>query len=399
MTTPFSYAAERMQPSAIRLMTKLAAGAGPDLITFAGGMPNAATFPLEELARYASEEVHGHGGRNLQYGMTAGTRSLIQWICEYVKGKGISATPDEVLCTSGSQQGINLIAEILIDRDDYLIVERPTYLGALMVFHKTGATYVTVSQDSNGMDLEDLESKLKNLPARRKKLIYITSNFQNPSGISLSAERRKILPEILDRYDAYLIEDDPYGEIYFDSNHAPPPPVSACRSDRIFYLGTASKLVAPTFRTGWVVAPEPLMKKIELAKEASDLCGSILDQRIVYRFFSSSAFPGHLEKLRSFYKGRFQAMESALEKEMPAGVSWTKPSGGFFIWVKLPEHLDSESFLEESILEEKVSYVIGRPFTSDDSARNFLRLAYSVENPDRIKEGIGRLASVIRKRM
>ena len=395
----FSRSANLMRPSAIRKMTKLAAAAGKDLITFAGGMPNPATFPLDRLARYAVEQIQYENGQNLQYGMTAGPRSLIHWICEYVGSKGIRATPDQVLCSTGSQQAIDIITEVLIDPGDYIVVESPTYIGALMVFHKTGANFVTVGQDSNGMILEDLEENLQKLPKDSSKLIYINGNFQNPSGNSLSEERRKRIPAILDKYNAYLIEDDPYGEIYFGKNNAPPPPVAASGSERVFYLGTASKLVAPTFRTGWVVADESLMKKVELAKEASDLCGSLLDQKIVYRFCSDPSFPEHLDFLRSFYRVRFEAMLEALQREMPSEVSWTHPKGGFFIWVTLPEGRDAESFLEESILEAKVSYVIGSPFTSDDSANNCLRLAFSVEEPDRIQEGIARLAKVIRRNL
>ncbi len=394
---PFSRSADRMQPSAIRQMTKLSAVAGRDLITFAGGMPNPATFPLEQLAQYAADEIRNENGKSLQYGMTAGPRSLVHWLRDYVQAKGIHAKPDQILCTTGSQQAIHIITEILIDPGDHIFVENPTYIGALMVFRKSGANLVAVGQDNDGMILEDLEKKLHTLPPESKKLIYIISNFQNPSGISLSEERRKKLPELLERYDAYLIEDDPYGEIYFGEKNVPPAPVSASGSERIFYLGTASKLVAPTFRTGWVIAAEPLMKKIELAKEAADLCGSLLDQKIVYRFCSSATFPEHLEMLRAFYHVRYRAMADALTREMPAGISWTRPTGGFFIWMTLPDGLDAESFLEESILEAKVSYVIGRPFTSDQSAGNCLRLAFSVEEPDRIQEGITRLAKVIRK--
>jgi 2-aminoadipate transaminase len=396
---PFSKSAERMQPSAIRQMTKLAAVAGRDLITFAGGMPNPATFPLDRLAEYATDEIRKDHGKNLQYGMTAGPRTLLNWLSTYLEKKGIHASPDQIICTTGSQQAIDIITEVLIDPGDYIFVEKPTYIGALMVFRKSGATLVTVEQDQDGMILEDLRNKLAGAPAGSKKLIYIISNFQNPSGISLTEQRRKKLPSILEEQDAYLIEDDPYGEIYFGAENLPPAPVSASGSDRIFYLGTASKLVAPTFRTGWVTASEGLMKKIELAKESADLCGSLLDQKIVYRFCSSEEFQPHLEMLRGFYKTRYQAMLDALSREMPNGVSWTRPTGGFFIWVTLPNDLDAESFLEESILEAKVSYVIGSPFISDESAKNCLRLAFSVEDPDRIQEGITRLANVIRKRL
>jgi 2-aminoadipate transaminase len=396
---PFSRTAQRMQPSAIRQMTKLSAVAGRDLITFAGGMPNPLTFPLEQLAEYAASEIQDHEGRSLQYGLTAGTRMLVQWICEHVNAKGVPAKPENVVCTTGSQQAIDLITQILIDPGDFIFVENPTYLGALIDFVKSGAQLMPVALDHEGLVLEDLEKRLAAVPVDSKKLIYIIRNFQNPSGISLSEERRRQLPELLERYDAYLIEDDPYGELYFGENNVPPAPVAASGSDRIFYLATASKLVAPTFRTGWAVAVEPLMKRLELAKEAADLCGSMLDQRIVYRFCSSKQFPDHLKMLRAFYEIRYKAIDEALSREMPERVSWTKPAGGFFIWVTLPPYVDAESFLEESILQAKVSYVIGRPFTCDQSARNCLRLAFSVEEPDRIREGIARLAAVIRNRI
>ncbi len=395
----FSERALRMQPSAIREMTKLSSVAGRDLISFAGGMPNPATFPLERLAEIAAAEVRNHEGRSLQYGLTTGFRPLVQWICEYVAEKGINTTPENVVCTAGSQQAIDLIAEILLDEGDFILVEKPTYLGALAVFVKSGASIVTVRQDHSGVDTDDLETKLAALPLERTKLIYIISNFQNPSGISLSAGRRKVLPSLLEKYNAFLIEDDPYGEIYFGESNRPPEPVSAVDSSRIFYLGTASKLVAPTFRTGWVIAEESLIRRLEPAKEAADLCGSMLDQRIVHRFCSSPEFAHHLDNLRVFYEERHRVMREALEQEMPDGISWTSPTGGFFIWLTLPESLDSESFLQEAITGAKVSYVIGRPFTPDNTAANCLRLAFSVEEPDRIREGIARLARVIRNRM
>lgn len=394
----FSERAERMQPSAIRQMTKLAFQAGRDLITFAGGMPNPATFPLKRLAQIAAEEIENHEGRSLQYGATVGTRGLVEWISQYSHSKGIQASVENIMCTNGSQQAIDLITEILIDPDDYIFVENPTYLGALMIFFKTGANLVAVQQDQHGMVLEDLERALKCAPNGKRKLIYLISNFQNPSGISLSAQRRLAIPELLEKYDAYLIEDDPYGDIYFGGEtNMPPPTMKASGSERIFYMATASKLVAPTFRTGWVIAENSLIRRLELAREAADLCGSMLDQRIVHRFCASPEFKDHVANLRTFYEKRFQAMEGALSAEMPDGIRWTKPAGGFFIWLTLPERLDAESFLEESVLKEKVSYVIGRPFTIDESARNCLRLAFSVEDPERIREGIARLARLIRR--
>ncbi|HEY4492308.1 MAG TPA: PLP-dependent aminotransferase family protein, partial [Acidobacteriota bacterium] len=270
---------------------------------------------------------------------------------------------------------------------------------ALAVFEKSGADLVAVLQDAGGIVLDDLEEKLRASLPGKKKLLYLIPNFQNPSGISIADERRPKIAELLKQYDAYLIEDDPYGEIYFDELQKPPLAIKHWCPERVFYLGTFSKLVAPTFRTGWVVANEPLTAKIELAKEAADLCSSLLDQRILYRFCSSPDFPSHLKSLRAFYAERCRAMLDALGEFMPEGVSWTKPRGGFFIWLTLPANLDAESFLEESISEEKVTYVIGRAFLSDRSAGNSLRLAFSVEDPEKIREGIKRLANLIGRKM
>lgn len=394
----FSEKADRMRPSAIRAMTKLAAAAGKDLITFAGGMPNPSTFPLGQLATIASEEILNHKGRSLQYGLTAGYRPLVNWISTYVNKFGVQASPERICCTTGSQQGIDLIAQILIDPGDFVFVENPTYIGALAVFRNSGAVITPVAQDNSGVVLEDLKEKLKAVPAGRRKLIYVVSNFQNPSGISLSGERRKKLGEMLEELDTFLIEDDPYGEIYFGEENHPPFPVKSWNQNGVFYMGTFSKLVAPTFRTGWIVASEDFIRKIELAKEAADLCSSMLDQRILYRFCSSPEFGSHLENLRFFYQVRSTAMQAELQRSMPEGTEWTKPGGGFFIWLRLPSGIDSESLLEEAIGIEKVSFIIGRPFSPDDSARDFLRLAYSVENPDRISEGIKRLAALIARR-
>lgn len=399
MQWPVSDRASRMQPSAIRAMTKLAASAGPDLITLAGGMPNPATFPLEELAGIAAAEIRDHAGRSLQYGITSGFRPLLSWICEYVSKDGIRAAPEVCMCTTGSQQALDLITEVLINPDDMIFVESPTYIGALAVFQKTGAKIISIKQDDSGILLEDLEEKLAEASAGKTKLLYLISNFQNPSGISLIRERRLRLAGLLEKYDMVLIEDDPYGELYFGENNRPPAPVKAGVANRVLYLGTFSKLVAPTFRTGWIIGDEAILRKVELAKEAADLCSSLLDQRILARFCSSKSFPVHLARLREFYSVRRDALLQALKDFMRPEVTWTQPGGGFFIWVKLPERLDSEVFLEEAIREEKVSYIIGRPFTADNSAHNYLRLAYSVEDPDRIREGAARLARVIRRRL
>lgn len=378
-------------------MTKLATQAGPDLISFGGGMPNSATFPVEQLAEYAAAEIQDNQGKGLQYGLTQGHRGLIQWIIDYISKKKITAAPENVICTTGSQQALSLIAEILLEPGDSVFVETPTYTGAIAAFRNSGARMVPVKQDQHGIVPEDLREKLRAAPSEKRKLIYLISNFQNPSGISISAQRRKAIASLLEEFDALLIEDDPYGEIYFGDTNRPPDPIKAECPERVLYLGTFSKLVAPTFRTGWVVADSNIVQKLELAKEAADICSSALDQRIVYRFCTASGFERHLSGLRSFYFERWNAMEAALQQKMTPVASWTRPTGGFFIWLRLSEEQDTESFLEEAISRSKVSYVIGRTFACDGSCKNYLRLAFSTENPDRIREGIDRLARVIKQ--
>ena len=384
-----------MEPSAIRAMTRLAAGSGKELITLAGGMPNPATFPLEQLALFAAEEIRNHEGRSLQYGITGGYAPLTEWISHYLAEKKITAGTGNILCTTGSQQALELITEVLINPGDPVFVESPTYIGALAVFKKSGARMVSVEQDNSGIRLEDLEQKLAQHRSDRVRLVYLISNFQNPSGVSLSAERREHLPALLEKYNAILIEDDPYGEIYFDPLQPPPLAVKASGSEHVLYLGTFSKLVAPTFRCGWIAGDKQLMRRLELAKEAADLCSSLLDQRILYRFCSSPEFKIHLSDLRSFYAKHCSSMLSALQEHMKKDVEWTHPTGGFFVWLRLQEGIDTETFLEHAIRKEKVSYIIGRPFTADNSARNCLRLAFSVETPERIREGIRRLAAAL----
>lgn len=396
MKNTFSERSQRMQPSAIRRSSKLAAAAGPDLINFGSGLPNAATFPLKKLSEFAAAEICNNSGKNLQYGMTQGHRGLVQWIADYANKKNIQANPEDVICTTGSQQALDLIADILIEPGDSVFVETPTYIGALAVFRNSGARLVPILQDSEGIVIEDLREKLRSTPPEKRKLIYLISNFQNPSGISISAKRRKIIADILDEFDVFLVEDDPYGEIYFGDSNQPPDSIKKECPDRVLYLGTFSKLIAPTFRTGWIIAPANVIQKLELAKEAADLCSSMLDQRIVYRFCNSPDFNEHLVHLRSFYSERYTAMETALQQKMPSGISWTRPTGGFFIWVQLPKEQDSELFLEEAISVRKVSYIVGRPFTCDGSGKNCLRLAFSPENPDRIQEGVGRLADLLK---
>lgn len=393
----FSERAKRMEPSAIRAMSKLSAAAGPELISLAGGMPDPATFPLERLAEVAASEIRDHYGKSLQYGQTAGFRPLLDWICRYIARYNIQSSTETVMCATGSQQALDLITDVMIDPGDLIFVESPTYIGALIVFRKSGGVMVPILQDNDGVVVEDLEEKLRSAPQNKRKLIYLISNFQNPSGVSISAERRVRVAEVVERYGAYLIEDDPYGEIYFDET--PPDPIASIIPDRTFYLGTFSKIVAPTFRTGFIAAPESFTRKFELAKETSDLCSSLLDQRILLRFCASPEFPEHLQKLRLFYSERGQTIQKALSENMPQTLTWTHPTGGFFVWMRLPETLDSESFLEEAVSKEKVSYLIGRPFTCDHSARNYLRLAFSAEPPDRIREAVRRLSNVIKRRL
>lgn len=391
-----------MQYSAIRRMAGLTLQSG--IISFAGGAPSAATFPVAEIKRIADSILELDGQAALQYGLTLGFSGLIEAVVDCsLKRKIPGVTSSHVAITSGSQQALDLIGRIFIDPGDVVFFELPSYVGGIAAFRNLQAKLVGVRQADGGIDLDDLISKFEECKqsGHRAKIIYVIPNFQNPTGITLSPEKRKALLELAERFHLLVVEDDPYGEVCFDAglmDHLIPIK-SMDREGHVIYLSTFSKILSPGLRTGWVVASQPIIEKIDLTKQTSDLCGSMLDQRIVAECWKRGIIQENLPSLRDFYRSKCQVMLRAMEAYMPPDIYWTRPAGGLFVWVTLPDHLDSEKILGMALEQEKVAYVVGQPFHVNDKGRNTLRLAFSKESEDNIGLGIQKLARVFRNHL
>lgn len=385
-----------IRPNPIRKLTKLL-GRG-DIIALGAGAPSVETFPQEEIAEIAEKIVREGGRTALQYGPTRGLPLLLEEVARVMHGRGVEdATVSRAVITTGSQQGLDLTARLFIDPGDVVMVELPSYIGALIAFHNSGAEFIGVHQDDEGVSIDDLRSKLDSAREsnRRIKLIYTTPSFQNPSGVSLSTARRGQLIEIAEEYDLLIAEDDPYGELYFtNATKRPDLLVSLC-PQRVIYLSSFSKVLAPGLRTAWVYAPEEVAAKVELAKEGADISSSILDQSIVAEASRSGLIERRLPDIRRFYEDRCRAMLNALEHNAPSGTKWTRPEGGFFVLMEADPSIDATDLLTEAI-ESGVAYVPGQPFFVDSSGSNTLRLAFSKENPQRIAQGIETLCQILK---
>jgi 2-aminoadipate transaminase len=386
-----------MQPNAIRRLMALLGHR--DIISLAAGAPSSETFPVEELADIAARVIRSHGQSALQYGPTRGPQSLVEAIAEMLRGRGITAaTPSAVVVTSGSQQGLDLVSRLLIDPGDVAMVELPSYIGGIIALHNARAEMVGVRQDDGGIVIDDLRDNLISLrkAGRRVKCVYTIPNFQNPSGVTLAAERREQLVGIADEFDLLIVEDDPYYDLAF-TEAMRPPPLAALRPERVIYLGSFSKVLAPGLRSAYVCAPAAIAAKVELAKEGADLSASVLDQAIVMEALRAGLIEKRLPELRRFYEVRCRAMLDALAEHAPASARWTQPSGGFFILLELAAGTDASAVLTQA-LDAGVAYVPGQPFFVDDGGTNTLRLAYSKETPAKIAEGVARLGRVLRGR-
>jgi 2-aminoadipate transaminase len=384
----------RMQPNAIRRLTALLGRR--DIISLAAGAPSSETFPIEELADIAARVIRTRGQFVLQYGPTRGPQPLVEAIAEMLRGRGITtATPSEVVVTSGSQQGLDIVSRLLIDPGDVAIIELPSYIGGIIALHNAQAEMIGVRQDDGGIVIDDLREKISSLrtAGRRVKCIYTIPNFQNPSGVTLAVERREQLISIADEFDLLIIEDDPYYDLAF-TEEARPQPLAALRPERVIYLGSFSKVLAPGLRAAYVCAPEAFALKVEMAKEGADLSTSVLDQAIVMEALRSGLIERRLPELRRFYEVRCRAMLDALTEFEPIGARWTRPSGGFFILLEMAGEIDATEILPQAI-DSGVAYVPGQPFFIDGSGANTLRLAYSKETPEKIGEGIARLGRVL----
>ena len=397
--THLSIAAQHFQESAIR-RTGILGAAVPGLISLAAGYPSPDVFPWDDLESITAGLLAKRDGHTLQYGATRGYRPLIeQLLAKTLHDRSITAAFEDVVITTGSQQGLDLVGRVLIDPGDVILMELPTYSGAIAAFHNLQGQFAGVPQDAEGIDLAALESAIIRIRAagQRAKFIYVTPNFQNPAGLLMSRARRLALLELARRHDLLILEDDPYGSIYFEdaATAADTRPIKADDADgRVVYLGSFSKVLVPGLRVAWLVAPREIAQKVELAKQAADICSSVFDQRIVHGAMDRGVVDRIAPALRAHYQAKRTVMEQALQATLAGRVTWTSPRGGFFLWIELPEGIDDRALFDRA-LKEKVSFVLGSAFFVDGQGHRFARLAFSGISHEQITEGINRLAAAI----
>lgn len=382
-----------MKGSAIRAM--MGSAAIPGMISLAGGLPNTKPIGMDDVVRATRDTMRAEGGFALQYGPSEGHKGLKRHIIQLMAEEDVGVDYDDFILTHGSQQALDLVARTLIDPGDAIIVEAPSYVGALQATSGYQPDYVMVPMDDDGLIVDELEKVLKKRGPRCAKFIYVVPNFHNPAGVTMSGERRTRLVELAREYDLLLIEDNPYGRLRFEGEDIP-----SLRSmePNVLYLGTFSKIFAPGMRVGWVIAPRPILDKIVIGKQAADLCSSNFAQMVLEHYFNRHSWDKNVAELRDVYRSRRDAMLAAVEEFFPEGTSWTRPKGGFFLWVKIPEYLDSNEMLAEAI-ENKVSFVPGSAFFADGSGANYMRLGFCYEDEERIHEGIKRLGKVIKNQI
>lgn len=381
----FAKRAEQLQSSVIREILKITMR--PDIISFAGGLPSPETFPVEHMKAAFDTVLSNQGKIALQYGPSDGYAPLREWIADSLSIDGATITPDQVLMVSGSQQALDLLGKVLIEDDSKVLVETPSYLGALQAFSVYQPRFVSIPTDDYGLLPEEVEKI-----ADGARLLYALPNFQNPTGRTLSVERRIALVETCARLGLPLIEDDPYGALSYRGE--PLPKMLTMNPSGVIYMGSFSKVLTPGIRLGYVVAPVPLIRKLEQAKQAADLHTSQLTQMVVYEAIKDGFLDKHIPSIRTLYANQCQVMLDALTEFFPASVKWNKPEGGMFIWVTLPKHIDCMQLLEEAI-EQKVAFVPGAPFYANEPEKNTLRLSFVTVPPEKIREGVSKLAKLI----
>ncbi|WP_234327854.1 PLP-dependent aminotransferase family protein [Streptomyces sp. NRRL F-2664] len=388
----FSRSAHAMVPSEVRSLFSVAAL--PGIVSLAGGMPDVSALPPETMAGILADVVREHGPTALQYGSAQGDPGLRDSICSVMAAEGISARPEDVMVTVGSQQALDLLARVLLDPGDTVVTEGPTYVTALGTFKAAGARVVQVAMDRAGVIPDELAAAFHRLTAegRPAKFFYTVPTFQNPTGATVPAGRRAHILEVCRRAGVLVVEDNPYGLLHYDA--APTRALCADDPDRVVYLGSFSKTLAPGLRVGWVHAPAALTAKLVLAAESAMLSHSALAQLTVDRYLRTEPWQERLGGFRAGYRTRRDAMLRALSLSMPAGVSWTVPDGGFFVWVTLPEGLDSRELLPHA-LAAGVAFVPGTGFYTDGRGTRHLRLSFSYPSAELIDEGVRRLAAVI----
>ncbi len=386
-----------MRVSDIREILKITAQ--PDVISLAGGLPAPELFPVDEYRRAFEWVLETSGPVALQYGPSEGYEPLREFIAQRLTRSGIACTARDIQITSGSQQALDLIGKVMLDPGDPVLVEKPTYLGALQAFNQYQATYRVVPMDDDGMCVDDVPRILDEQAAAGApiKLIYAVPNFQNPTGRSMSAERRQRLVDIASARGVPILEDDPYGELRYEGTPLPSMK-SLDRDGSVIYMGTFSKTLAPGFRLGWIVASPALQEVLLHAKQPSDLHTGMAQQMATVRVAENGFIDAHVEHIRDFYRERRNVMLEALAADFPSGVRHTRPAGGMFVWAELPEDIDTRELLVEAVAN-KVAFVPGQGFHPDMSGSNTMRLNFSNVPPKRIREGVRRLGEAIARRL
>ncbi|MFZ5921144.1 MAG: PLP-dependent aminotransferase family protein [Chloroflexota bacterium] len=403
MQTPweyrFAHRTKHMRSSVIRELLKLTEQ--PDIISFAGGLPAPEVFPLEKFQEACNIVLKEHGGQALQYGTTEGYTPLRDMIARHAARFGIEISAQNVQITSGSQQALDFIGRLFINRGDYVVVESPTYMGALQAWNAYGAQYISVPSDENGMIVDELEAALRVGP----KFIYVLPNFQNPSGTTLSLERRKKLVEIADKYGVPIVEDDPYGQLRYEGEHLPSVvsldsefrgPNGGHYSGNVIYLSTFSKLLAPGIRLAWVVAPPEVIRKMVMTKQGADLHTATFNQIVAYEVAKGGFLDEHARIIRATYKERRDVMLEMMDELFPPEVRYTRPQGGMFLWGIMPEGMDAAEVFKVAV-QKKVAFVPGAPFHANGGGDNTMRINFSFSSPETIREGVTRLSLTLKE--
>lgn len=375
-----------MQRSTIREILKITKR--PDIISFAGGLPAPELFPLQAFRQAVAIALAQDGTSALQYDVTEGYLPLKEFLCDWLKRYHMRASSEYMMLTNGSQQALDLIGKVFLDPGDYILVENPTYLGAIQAFNAYQARYLTVPMDNEGMLIPELKKTLK---THRPKFAYMVPTFQNPSGITMSLARRKAFLDVMTSYSIPVVEDDPYGYLRFSGRFVPS--LYALGKDNVIYLSTFSKILSPGIRLGFVAGPDAVIQSLVLAKQAADLQPNSLIQRAVYHYAKAGHLSRHLPQIIDAYKERAETMHNAMRREFPSYVQWIKPEGGMFIWCRLPGRLSATALFKKAI-ENKVAYVTGSVFHPNGGGDHTLRINFTNSTQAQIQEGIRRLGKV-----
>ena len=388
----FAHRAAHMKPSEIRSL--FAVASRPEIVSLAGGMPNLSAIDMNVFATIVEKLVREHGKEALQYGSGQGHPKLREQICDVMALEGIRANPDDVLVTTGSQQALDLISRIFIDPGDVVLVEAPSYVGALGTFAQYEASVVHVEMDKDGLVPEALRQAIKTLryQGRRIKFLYLIPNYQNPAGVLLPADRRTEILDICRSEKIFIVEDNPYGLLGFD--RPSPNAMRAEDSENVIYLGSFSKTIVPGFRIGWALVPQALREKLVIASESSILCPSNFAQMSISSYLADQPWRDQISSFVELYRVRRDAMLESLDAHFPKSATWTRPQGGFYVWVTLPPEIDTKALMPKALVA-KVAYVPGTAFYADGLGSWSMRLSYCYPTPERIREGVKALAGVV----